>query len=143
MKSHFKEVLWIVVGGFLGVALSWLLYLGIYLTLESLFYPNNPQAFPAGTLRMTGMFVWVIVYFFIYRTKWSDLVKATLLVPPLTILLLTLILYYYQHLVFGIILLFMIISGGFYGVYRYHKPWFFNLSIGLSTVMSLLYAWPR
>ena len=92
-KSWFRSLglplLAIPIGGLIMIALTLAIYLGLYLLLESLFYSNNPQEFPAGILRIGCTIALVGLYLVLLRTRLPDLLKAILLTGPLAAAIIT------------------------------------------------------
>jgi len=100
MKSWLKKnalpFLVIVVGGLLLVVLCWLLYLGIYLGLEAMFYKNDPQSFPADILRAICGGLLIIVSVFVLRLKINEVLKAMILVAPMSVGMIIIVLGFYE-----------------------------------------------
>ena len=133
----------VAVGGMLTVALAWLLYLGIYLGLESLFYAADPQRFPADALRTSCALAFAGIYLLLPRAKWPPLLQAALLVGPLSVLFITVVLDLYTRLYF-LIPIFLVIAGLclFFLISR-KRPWFFYWALLFSILLSLAYGWPE
>ena len=130
-------------GGLLTVALAWLLYLGIYLGLERLFYAADPQRFPADALRTACALAFSGLYLLLPRAKWPPLLRAALLVGPLTVLFITVILDLYNRLYFAIpIVLVITVLCVFFLIAR-KRPWFFYWALLFSLLVSLAYGWPE
>lgn len=130
-------------GGLLVVALAWLLYLGVYLGLESLFYPTNPQMFPADTVRTACALAFTGIYLLLPRVKWHPLLRAALLVGPLTVLFITVFLDLYTRLYFAIPIFLVIIGSCLFFLIARKRPWFFYWALLFSLVLSLAYGWPE
>jgi len=90
----------VVLVGILETAAAWLLYVGVYLGLESLFYPTNPQAFPADTLRMAVSILFYFVYIFLIfpLKRLPALWKAALSIGPIAAFQIALFFCLYQRL---------------------------------------------
>ncbi len=143
LVSILLPIIVIVFGGVLLVALGWLAYAGISAIIESLFYQNAPQSMPQGTVRNISVLLFCMVILALLQTKIHNLVKAMLLVGPLTMVIIATTLQFYTNvwIFIGFILVEIIVSG--FLIYRLKKPWFFYVSLVFSTVLGLLYAWPR
>lgn len=135
----------VVLVGFLETAAAWLLYVGIYLGLESLFYSTNPQAFPADTLRMAVSILFYLVYIFLIfpRKKLPALWKAALSIGPIAAFQITIFFRLYEtpwlaSLVVGLFGLAWI---------RYltwkKQSWLLSFAAFASTIVAILYAWPQ
>lgn len=139
------DALVVVLVGILETAAAWILYVGIYLGLESLFYPTNPQAFPADTLRMAVSILFYLIYIFLIypRKKLPALWKAALSIGPIGAFQITIFFRLYESpwlasLVVGLIGLAWI---------RYltwkKQSWLLSFAAVASTIVAILYAWPH
>jgi len=138
-----RDILLISTVGLVTLALFWLLYLGLYLGVEALFYPTNPTEFPADTLRRVAAIVLYVLYIAFLFSKTSTVVKAIATVAPNAVLLITIVLAYYQlplYFIIGVIL-FDVTTILVYR--RKHLPWHYYFALGYGTCLALLYAWPR
>ena len=92
-KSWFKAyglpVLVIPVGGLIMIVLTILIYMGLYLLLESLLSANNPQGFSPNPLRKWSTIALVGLYLLLLRTRLPDLLKAIFLTGPLAAFIIT------------------------------------------------------
>ncbi|MFA5660512.1 MAG: hypothetical protein WC968_03885 [Bacilli bacterium] len=79
-----------------------LAYLGIYLSLEAAFYPNNPTEFPATPLRTTLAVILFVLHVVIRFTKTKDIMKAALGVPPVGIMVIGIDLRFYDRVFFSL-----------------------------------------
>jgi hypothetical protein len=145
-KKHLRpvwlQVILIVAGSLAGMALTWLLYVLIYNLLETLFYPNNPLAFPAGTVRQGYALVLTLLYFILLRTRLSDSFKAVLLCGPLSTLMIAAGFLFYQYPVLSIgVMLCAAAACGFY-LYKSKKPWCYDAAAITASVIAIAYAWP-
>lgn len=147
MKRFVRSVLLpslvILIGGVLLVALSWLLYFGIYMFVETQFFRNDPQSVPADQIRTYAAVALCILYLAVLRTKWPDLVKAAILVAPLTMILITVVLDFYMRPLVAVPVFLAIVGIGIFLVVRFRRPWPYYLATALSIVIALLYAWPE
>lgn len=142
-KSIVLPLIIIILGGLLLVATFWLLYLGIYLSVETVFYPSKPQAVPADLIRTISSLLLGIAYLSILRTKWPDIVKSTLLVAPMTTILITIVLDFYM-MPFAAVPLFLVVVGiSVFLIYKFKKNWFYYFAVFYSIIIALLYSWPR
>jgi len=143
VRSFWLPLLAIPVGGVVIVALTLALYLGLYLLLESLFYSNNPQAFPADTLRRWSTVALVGLYLLLLRTRLPELLKAILLTGPLAAVIITTGHALSMWPVVSIAAMFgvVIICGVL--LYRYKKPWIYYYAGAIGALIGLIYAWPR
>ncbi len=133
----------VLVGGFIMTALCYLTYLGIVVLLESTIYASNISLLPMDTVRNGSTLVLVILYLLLYRSKVSDLVKATVLVAPITLVSVAMILHFYQNPVIGVILcLSLTILAVSY--FRYtNQSWLYYIGPFFALILATLYAWPR
>lgn len=130
-------------GGLLTVALAWLLYLGIYLGLESLFYAADPQRFPADALRTACALAFMGIYLLLPHAKIPSLLRAALLVGPLTVLFITVVLDLYTRLYFAIPILLVITGICLFFLIARKRPWFFYWALLFSLLLSLAYGLPE
>lgn len=143
MKSNLLRPLVIVpAGGLLTLAGCYLLYLGVYLAVEGLFFSTNPTDLPADVLRRLYVFALLGVYVAVARTALSDLVKATVLVGPAGMVFSTLILAFHQA---------PLVAGGatagllglsVYLLYRDRYPGAYAYALTIGAVMAVILAWP-
>lgn len=146
-KSWFRAyglpALVIPIGGLIMIALTLAIYLGLYLLLESLFYANNPQKFPAGILRIGCSIALVGLYLVVVRTKLPDLLKAIFLTGPLAASIITTGHGLYSRPVVSIIS--MLVVAAIYGIllYLYKKPWIYYYAVIVAAAVGMVYAWPR
>lgn len=132
----------ISIGGLLMMGLTWLLYAMIYNLLESLFFPDNPMAFPADIVRRVYALVLVLLYLILLRTQLSDLFKAVLITGPLSTVLITVGFVFYEKPVISIAS--MIVVAAVCGVllYRSKKPWLYYYAGVIATLIAAAYVWP-
>lgn len=147
MKRTYRHPVWILiilgVGGPLLIALTWFLYLAVYLTIESLFFASNPTQVPVDTLRQGTAIGLTLIGFLVMRSKANALFKALVIMSPISMVLVTLIFRVYMNpLAVGLTV--VAVSGLLVTAIKLAKlPWFFYVSVGLSILISTLYAWPR
>lgn len=142
-KIDILNVVLVLVVGFVLFALYWLIYLGIYLALESAFYPNNPTEFPASILRISCSIGLFLLYIGLLFTKVPTRFKAILSVGPNGIMIIMIVLAFYDNifLFLGISLLFVAISIGVMIIRK--VPWIYYVATGYGFLIGYLYAWPR
>jgi hypothetical protein len=137
------EALYLLILGFLVIVCCFIVYLMIYLSVEELFYHENVQLMPAGTLRISSCLLLVVVYFWVLKTKLSDFIKAFLLCGPLTVTNVTVVLTFYDKLYIAIPLVSIIFLTILGIVYKTKQSWYYYPIIVMSLIIGLLYAWPR
>lgn len=137
------EALYLLTLGFLVIVCCFIVYLMIYLSVEKLFYHENVQQMPAGTLRISTCLLLVVVYFWVLKTELSDFIKAFLLCGPLTVTNVTVVLTFYDKLYIAIPLVTIIFLTTLGIVYKTKQSWYYYPIIVMSLIIGLLYAWPR
>lgn len=146
-KSRFRSVLLplivIPVGGLLVLAVCFLLYYGVYMFIENMFFLNDPSAMPAGTVRNSYALALVVLLPVLMRTRLPDLLKAIILIGPVATLIIAGILRFYQIPALAIAITVAIAACSVFWVYRYRKPWFYYYAIALTVFAGIAYAWPR
>lgn len=143
LKSILIPLILIPLGGLLILAVCYLLYLGIYLTVESVFFSNAPMSVPAGIIRNSYAVTLIALFLALMRTKLSDLLKSIILIGPLTTLIIAAILAFSMQpaLAFGAT---AVIAGVcIYLLHRYHKPWIYYYATAITILAGIFYAWPR
>lgn len=143
LRSYGLPLLAIPVGGLMMIALTIALYMGLYLLLESWLFANNPQDFPADSLRKWSTVLLIGLYLVVARTKLPDILKAIFLTGPLAASIITTGHGLYSRPVVSIIS--MLVVAAFYGIllYLYKKPWFYYYAAALAVIAGMVYAWPR
>jgi len=143
LRSYGLPLLVIPAGGMVMIALTLAIYLGLYLLLESLFYSNHPQEFPAGILRIGCTIALVGLYLVLLRTRLPDLFKAVFLTGPLAASIITTGHALSARPAVSIIAMFGVTA--FCGIllYRFKKPWIYTYAAALAAVVGMIYAWPR
>ena len=142
-RSLILPLITVPVGGLLTLGICYLLYLGLYMFVETLFYAANPMLVPAGIIRNSFTAALLLLYLLILRTKIPDLLKAILLIGPVAMLLIALTLALYETLVLVIAGIVAVTACGVFLIYHYKKPWFYYYAIAVSAVAAIFYAWPR
>jgi hypothetical protein len=146
-KSIFHDIilpiLTVLIGGFILVCLSWLIYLGIYLGIETVFFPNNPTDVPADQIRRYAVLFLGLLSSLIIFTKCNHIIKATILVAPMTMSFIWVILSYYMNTWVAVIVLIVVTLTLILLIIRLEKPWIYYISIAFSIILAILYAWPQ
>ncbi len=146
-KSRFRSVvlpaILILAGSLVAMAATWLLYVLVYNLLETLFFPQNPQAFPAYYVRQLYAVIWVLLYLLLLRTRLPQLVKAILLSVPLSTVSITAGLMLYEKPILAIAVMLTLAGLCGFWLYKTHKPWFYYFAAGIATLTALSYALPR
>lgn len=129
-KKSWLHVCLILVLGLIELSLFWLIYLGLYLGLETWLYPNNPTAFPADNLRSMASVALYLLYILFLFTKTPKLLKAILSVGPNGVIIIMIVLRFYQNpfIYSGLILIFSIISVVLF--LKQKAPWQFYFALG-------------
>ena len=143
LRSLGLPLLAIPIGGLIMIALTLAIYLGLYLLLESLFYSNHPQEFPAGILRIGCSIALVGLYLVLLRTRLPDLFKAIFLVGPLAATIITTGHALYARPVVSIIAMFGVATVCGILLYLYKKPWIYYYAAAVAAAAGMIYAWPR
>ena len=143
VRSLWLPLLVIPIGGLIMIAFILALYLGLYTLLESLFFPNDPQAFPAGALRVGSTIALVGLCLVLLRTKLPDLLKAIILTGPLAALITTTGHSLYQQPVVSVAAMFGVVAICGILLYRFKKPWIYYYAGAIASLAGLIYAWPR
>lgn len=129
--------------GLLLIALFWFAYVGLYLTLEQLFFPTDPGAFPADRLRRTASVVVFVIYLGLLMTHANPFLKALLSVAPNGVMIITIVLSYYQRPLVFLVLVAIFVAIQVALLWKHKVAWYFYFALAYSTVLGLLYAWPR
>ena len=147
MTKAYRHPVWILIilglGGLLIIALTWFLYLVVYLTIESLFYATRPQHVPVDQIRQGTAIGLTLIAYWVMRSKINALFKALIIMSPISMVLVTLIFRVYMNPT-ALILTIMGFTGLLVAAIKLTKlPWFFYVAVGLSILISTIYAWPR
>ena len=141
-RSTYLPLLVITAGELVALGLCYLLFLLITNLGELLFFSATPTAMPFFIVRRVFALLLLILYLVLFRTKISDLVKATLLVGPLGFLTTTAILTYYEKPVWAIAITVVIAVISAFLLYISKKSWFYYYAIAITVVVSVALAWP-
>ena len=146
-KSWFRSLglplIAIPIGGLIMIALTLAINLGLYLLLESLFYLNNPQEFPADPLRTGCTIALVGLYLGLLLTRLLDLFKAIFLTGPLAASIITTGHALYARSAVSIIAMFAVVTVCGILLYRFKKSWIYYYAAALAAAVGMIYAWPR
>lgn len=126
--------------GFIMVVVSWLIYLALYLGIEGMYYPNDPQHFPADVLRLASALVLLIIYVGTALLYKNPLIKAICLVPVVSMMVIALYLSFYGHPWTGY---FWIIVFGFHAIIfirRLKMPSYTYYALIYAIVLSIAYS---
>lgn len=131
------------VGGLLVLAICYLSYFALYLSIESIFFARNPTDVPAEAIRIGFAVVLLVLFLALQRTKAPDLLKASALVGPLSMLLIAAILGFYEQLVLAGVVALAIVGLCVFLLIKFKKPWLYYYASALSLLAALVYGWPR
>jgi hypothetical protein len=147
MKKNYRNPIWILIilglGGLAIIALTWLFYLGVYLTIETLFYAENPLEVPVSQIRLGTAIVLSMAGYLVMRSKMTALFKALLIMSPISIVLVTLIFRIYTNPIALWITVIGYTGALIAGIRLAKLPWYFYVSVVFSVLVSTIYAWPR
>lgn len=138
-----SQTMIILGGGLTTVALYCLIYLGIYLSLEAAFYPNNPTEFPATPLRTTLAVILFVLHVVIRFTKTKDIMKAALGVPPVGIMVIAIVLRFYDRIFLFLIIIGIFSAAAFAFLIMRKAKWMYYLSLTYGLTLGLIYARPQ
>lgn len=139
IRSNLMITLLFPLAGLVLLGICFLTYFGVF----SLFRFILKEKIPVGFIRQMFTMALVLIYLLIYRFKFSDKVKAILMIGPLGTLIITVILTFYQDLPIAIALMSVIVISIGYVLNRYHKPWYYYYSLILAVLAAIAYGWPR
>ena len=142
-RSTLLPLLVILGGGLLALGICYLFFLLINNLGESLFFSTTPTAMPVFIVRRVYAMLLMILYLVLFRTRMSDLLKATVLVGPLGFLTTTTILTYYEKPMLAIVAILVIAAVSAFLVYKSKKPWFYYYAIVITVLVSIALAWQR
>lgn len=142
-RSTLLPLLLIPAGGLLALGICYLVFLLINNLGQSLFFSTTPTAMPVFIIRRVYALLLLVPYLVLFRTKISDILKATILVGPLGFLLTTAILTFYQKPAWAIVVTVVIAAISAFLLYISKKPWFYYYAIAITVLVSVALAWPR
>lgn len=129
-------------GGLLALGICYLLFLLINNLGGTLFFSTTPTAMPVFIIRRVYALLLLVLYLVLFRTKISDLLKATILVGPLGFLTTTAILTIYQKPAWATAVTVVIATVSAFRLYISKKPGSFYYAIVFTVLVSILLAWP-
>lgn len=141
-RKNVLPVLVVVLGGLFSIILVYAIYLGVYLGIEALFYPDPTQT-PTDFLRAGTSLVLCVGWFLFSKIKMPDTIKAALGVGPLTMLMVVIFFRIYFVPVWALVATFglgLVIAAL---IYFFKKPWFYYLIPIVAFIVCAIYAWPR
>lgn len=147
MKGRFRTVVlplvFVFLGGLLAMAATLALYGLIFNGLETWFFPNDPQSFPADQVRKGFAVVMVLLYLLILLIHIPDMLKAILLTGPMAAVIITIGHGLYLRPVVSVAA--MLAAAGVVAVllYRHKKPRVYYYAAAIAALVALFYAWPR
>lgn len=145
-KSRFRSIviplMMVSFGGLVMMALTWLVYALYFNSLESLFYADDPLAFPAGLVRQTYAILLVLLYLALLRTRLPDLIKAILITGPLSTVIITVGFVFYEKPVVSVVVMVAVAAVCAILLYRFRRPWLYYYAGVIATLVALAYAWP-
>ena len=142
-RSTYLPLLVITAGGLVALGLCYLLFLLITNLGDSLFFSATPTAMPIFIVRRVFALVLLILYLVLFRTKISDILKATILVGPMGFLMTTAILTFYQQPAWAIVATAVITAASAFLIYINKKPWFYYYAVAITVLVSVALAWPK
>lgn len=142
-RSTLLPLVIITIGGLLALGICYLLFLLTNHLARYLVAFINPSSMPPFIVRRVLAAALMALYVVLLRTKFSDIVKSTILVGPLGFLILTAILSFYEKQMWAIAVTVVIAAISAFMVFKSKKPWFYYYAIGITVLMSILLAWPQ
>jgi hypothetical protein len=139
IHSNLMIILLFPLAGLVLLVICFLTYFGVF----SLFRFIIKERMPVGFIRQMFAMALVLMYLLIYRFKFSDKVKAILMIGPLGTLIITVILTFYQNIPLFVSLVAAVVIVVIYLIYRFKKPWYFYYATVLALLAALAYGWPR
>ncbi|MBP1919465.1 hypothetical protein [Youngiibacter multivorans] len=130
-------------GGIFVLAATYMGYFAIYMFVETVFFSDNIGNTPAEAIRISYSLFLLFMYFALLRTDAPQLLKAILIVAPLTMLMVAAILGLYLKPLLSILAASAIVGIFIFLMRRSRKPWIYYFAIAISVLFSMAYAWPR
>ncbi len=136
---------WVIIplGGLLVLGICYLLFLLTNHLARYLAVYINPSSMPPFIVRRVFAVVLMALYVVLLRTKFSDILKSTILVGPMGILFSTAMITLYQKPAWAIAVTLVILAVSIFLLYRSKKPWFYYYAVAIALVISAFLAWPR
>ncbi len=139
MHKPWLPYVWITVIGLFLLIITWFIYVGLYLSIEHMYYPNDPQDFPADTLRLASALVLLVIYVGTSMLYDKPLIKAIGLVPVVSMMVIALYLSFYGRPWDGF---FWILVFGFHIIFFLRKlkvPTYTYYAVIYATLLALAY----
>ncbi len=130
-------------GGIFVLAATYMGYFAIYMFVETVFFSDNIGNTPAEAIRISYSVFLLLMYFALLRTDAPELLKAILIVAPLTMLMVAAILGLYLKPLLSVLAASAIVVVFILLMRRSRKPWIYYFAIAISVLFSMAYAWPR
>ncbi|MBW8382605.1 MAG: hypothetical protein K0M69_08825 [Youngiibacter sp.] len=130
-------------GGIFVLAATYMGYFAIYMFVETVFFSDNIGNTPAEAIRISYSVFLLLMYFALLRTDAPELLKAILIVAPLTMLMVAAILGLYLKPLLSVLAASAIVVVFILLMRRSRKPWIYYFAIAISLLFSMAYAWPR
>jgi len=130
-------------GGIFVLAATYMGYFAIYMFVETVFFSDNIGNTPAEAIRISYSVFLLLMYFALIRTDAPELLKAILIVAPLTMLMVAAILGLYLKPLLSVLAASAIVVVFTLFMRRSRKPWIYYFAIAMSILFSMAYAWPR
>lgn len=141
--SPILQIIILTIGSLLSMLLTIVIYGLTYNFLERLFFPGNPQAFPAGIFRPSFAVVLVVLFLLVLRTKLKDIVKAIAMTGPMAAVIITIGFIFYQNTAVSVIA--MLVAAAVCGALLYlrKRVWFYYYAGAIASAVAIIYAFPR
>jgi hypothetical protein len=130
-------------GGIFVLAATYMGYFAIYMFVETVFFSDNIGNTPAEAIRISYSVFLLLMYFALIRSDAPELLKAILIVAPLTMLMVAAILGLYLKPLLSVLAASAIVVVFILLMRRSRKPWIYYFAIAISVLFSMAYAWPR
>lgn len=140
-KSVLVPMVSVLLGGPVLLIAVFFGYLVLYTFVESVII-GNPLLVPAQKVRITYLLILLIMFFFVYRSRVKEIIKAIAMIAPLSMALVTLILGFYENLNVVYLGLCMLIIGLLILIYYGKKPWYYYFAVAITVGFAIFYAWP-
>ena len=123
--------------------ICYLFYLLLYNFVEIQFFRTNPTSVPADFIRRAYALILIVLYLALFRTKISDIIKASILAGPMGIFFTTLILTFHEKPFWAIATTFVFVAFSAFLLKKYKKPWIYYYAIAITVLVSIALAWPE
>lgn len=142
-RLYFIPALTITLGGIIMIGVTWLGYYGIYLFLEQVVYGANYQLIRIDLLRNFAALGFALIMIPFLKLKTNHLLKAVIITGPLAGLMIAVVLAFYLDMLLALFIIGMLNIAVVFANQHFNGPWYYYYSAFISTIVSLLYAWPR